>query len=169
LIDKKKPIWTMVKQVGAKIAENGGELITEGYQNGCSEALSYGGSEVNGYLCEGCTVSSVLGTDYSERNTSNKDFNSLSERSEYMLKASDIFLFLPGKIDTASDLMLVWKMAKFKRDNKEKVPIIVCFDLPWKNFISGVSKSMGLSDEDTNLINIVDSPDSLIDFFNKVL
>jgi len=166
-IVKNSRLWNKIVSFGNILSKNRAELVIDNNSNGFADALCLGATDVVGHIVEKCVIKSEIANIFS---TYFQIFDTIVEKEEYMLTKHHTFIFFPGEavlsMRLAFDFLKVWNLAIQKKNQKERIPKIICFAKPWNVFLKSYNFCVNLENH-LDLIQIVDSEELMINLLNK--
>ena len=100
-------------------------------------------------------------------NTSDDEVITLDyfDRTKVMLQTSDVHIIFKGSIGTLSEFGMTWISSWIHEPNSK--PIILYGDF-WKEILDVLTKNLHIVNHETDLFKIVNSPEEVIDYLEKL-
>jgi uncharacterized protein (TIGR00730 family) len=165
------PNWHLIYDLAKRIAEEGMDLVTGGGP-GLMDAASlghYAGDVSRKALSIGLQIKL-----HEEQRDSNhldikKEFSSFSTRLDNFLELANAVIVAPGGVGTLLELFYTWQLMQVKMIHD--IPIILFGDM-WSDLVRWIKKwplkNCFLTQEDVNLLFIVDNSEEALDILKKV-
>ncbi|MBI3538332.1 MAG: LOG family protein [Chloroflexi bacterium] len=158
------PEYAEAYAVGKLIARAGWTVINGGY-SGTMEASARGAKE-NGGRTLGVTSAEFVRlapNNYLDEELKSAD---LFERIRAMFQRADAFIVLKGSMGTLAELTIVWNLARI---DKNFLKPIILLGSDWARVLETWRAHLAVTEEETNLLRVVTTPEQVIELLKKEL
>ncbi|CEM01972.1 unnamed protein product [Vitrella brassicaformis CCMP3155] len=164
--------YALAEEIGALLARRGCRVINGGY-GGVMEATAKGAREaVPDAQVRGIIVPSIFRRRPKHGNDYLSDAfvaQSLVERLDHLTNDARVFIVLPGKIGTLTELMLVWNQADLAHHIDAEPPLVIAFREPFEPIVIVCMEALEMSEQTRSLVRLVDTPEEAVTLAGEYL
>jgi len=159
-------LWRLSSLLGQQLATNGFHIMSG--DEGAMEAVAKAAVAVNGAVVEGVVCPSIRPRNSNFPFTTLTKATHLYQRLQIFNERANVHIFLPGSVDTASELMVSWNVAIANNANNRPSAPVFAFRRPWEAIIQALCGGLKIGANFANLISFVDTVEDLVVLLKKL-